>query len=84
MWNKKKDKNEVPFLLPKIEVGQTYIDKKWEDTIIKILAISKDGTEFRYEFLQVEGKPIHPPRWSHTTVIQTLELLYMKCFTSKS
>jgi len=38
-----KDKNEINPV-----IGGRYIDKKWGDNIIKVLAISKDGTEIKY------------------------------------
>lgn len=41
-----------------VKVGQLYIDKDWEDSIIRIKAINSNRSRIRYVFLQVKGKKI--------------------------
>ena len=61
-WFKKKKSPEITkSILPKIIIGQKWVDRTWGDTIIEITAISLDGREVRYKHLQIEGQPnIHP------------------------
>ena len=44
------------FQVQKIEVGQVWVDKDWDDTLIKILAISNNKSRVRFKFVKNRGK----------------------------
>ena len=45
------DKNEINPI-----IGGRYVDKKWGDNVIKVLAVSKDGTEIKYIHEVLDGR----------------------------
>ena len=67
-------KKKKPIEFPKIKVEQRYVDKVWGDSIMRILALSKDGKECRYIWEVIEGRDMSPRMGytpsTHTTTVQ--------------
>jgi hypothetical protein len=41
-----------------VKIGDIFVDDEWQDTVIEVVQLNRDGKKVRYRYLQIDGKPI--------------------------
>ncbi len=54
--------------LPEVKIGDIFVEKIWEDTELKIVAISKNKKEVRYIYTKIKGDKIIASNICETSV----------------
>lgn len=58
-----------------VKIGQQWINKEWEDTIIEITQISNSKAECRFKFILIQGDKINN-NVLHSINVKDINIIY--------